>query len=67
MMVEEGTVTETNALKVSINWMAIELVVPSGATSSTVSNRLHTTKSDIWALGMVFYVSYHLKQYTPST
>ena len=57
-MVKEGvTVTGTNTFKFSINWLAIELVIPSDSDGSVAANRLHTMKSDIWAMGMVFYVS----------
>ena len=57
-LVRDGvTVTGTNAFKFSINWMAIELVIPSDTAGSVGPDRSHTMKSDIWALGMVFYVS----------
>ena len=60
-MVKEGvTVTGTNTFKFSINWLAIELVIPSDSDGSVAANRLHTMKSDIWAMGMVFYVSDHV-------
>ena len=57
-MVKEGVmVTGTNTFKFSINWLAIELVIPSDSAGTAVVNGLHTMKSDIWAMGMVFYVS----------
>ena len=57
-MVKEGvTVTGTSTFNFSINWLAIELVIPSDPAGSAVANGLHTMKSDIWAMGMVFYVS----------
>ena len=57
-MVKEGvTVTGTDAFKFSINWLAIELVIPSDSAGTDAENGLHTMKSDIWAMGMVFYVS----------
>ena len=57
-MVKEGvTVTGTDAFKFSINWLAIELVIPSDSAGSAAVNGMHTMKSDIWAMGMVFYVS----------
>ena len=60
-MVKEGvTVTGTNTFKFSINWLAIELVIPSDSAGTAAVNGLHTMKSDIWAMGMVFYVSDHV-------
>ena len=60
-MVKEGvTVTGTDAFKFSINWLAIELVIPSDSAGSAAVNGMHTMKSDIWAMGMVFYVSDHV-------
>ena len=57
-LVEDGvTITGTNAFNSSVNWLAIELVTPSDTAGSVASNGLHTMKSDIWAMGMVFYVS----------
>ena len=57
-MVKDGvTVTGTNTFRFSVNWLAIELVNPSDTTGSAAVNGLHTMKSDIWAMGMVFYVS----------
>ena len=57
-MVKDGvTVTGTDTFKFSINWLAIELVTPSDSAGSVAANGLHTMKSDIWAMGMVFYVS----------
>ena len=59
-LVKDGvTVTGTSAFKFSVNWLAIELVVPSDTEGSVPPNRLHTMRSDVWALGMVFYVSDH--------
>ena len=56
-LVEDGvTITGTNAFNSSVNWLAIELVTPSDTAGSVASNGLHTMKSDIWAMGMVFYV-----------
>ena len=57
-LVEDGvTVTATNTFNFSINWLAIELIIPSDSPGSAAANGLHTMKSDIWAMGMVFYVS----------
>ena len=57
-LVKDGvTVTGTNTFKFSVNWLAIELVIPSDSTGSVAANGMHTMKSDIWAIGMVFYVS----------
>ena len=57
-MVKDGvTVTGTKTFKFSINWLAIELVTPRHLDGSVAANGMHTTKSDIWAMGMVFYVS----------
>ena len=50
----EVTVTGTTTFKFSSRWLAIELVEPSDLTDTV---RLHTKKTDIWALGMVLYVS----------
>ena len=58
LMVKDGvTVTGTNTFKFSINWLAIEFFIPSDSVGSAAANGLHTMKSDIWAMGMVFYVS----------
>ena len=57
MVKDRVTVTGTDAFKFSINWLAIELVIPSDSPGSAAVNGLHTMKSDIWAMGMVFYVS----------
>ena len=51
------TVTGTDTFKFSINWLAIELVTLSDLAGSAAANGMHTMKSDIWAMGMVFYVS----------
>ena len=57
-MVKDGvTVTATNTFNFSINWLAIELIIPSDSPGSAAVNGLHTMKSNIWAMGMVFYVS----------
>ena len=57
-MVKDGvTVTGTNTFKFSINWLAIELVIPSDPAGTAAADGMHTMKSDIWAMGMVFYVS----------
>ena len=57
-MVKEGvTVTGTNTFRFSINWLAIELVIPSDSAGSAEADAKHSVKSDIWAMGMVFYVS----------
>ena len=57
-LVKDGvTVTGTKNFKFSINWLAIELIIPSDIAGSISPNRSHTMKSDIWAMGMVFYVS----------
>ena len=57
-LVKDGvTVTGTNTFKFSINWLAIEFFIPSDSDGSAAANGLHTMKSDIWAMGMVFYVS----------
>ena len=56
-MVKDGeTVAGTNTFRFSINWLAIELVIPSDSAGSVAAKGLHTMKSDIWAMGMVFYV-----------
>ena len=51
---DEITTSEMRSSKCSINWMAIELVSDTEGTAKP--KRLHTKKSDIWSLGMVFYV-----------
>ena len=57
-LVKDGvTVTGTNTFKFSINWLAIELVSPGDSDGSVAADAKHTMKSDIWAMGMVFYVS----------
>ena len=57
-MVKEGvTVTGTKTFRFSINWLAIEFFIPNDSAGSDATNGMHTMKSDIWAMGMVFYVS----------
>ena len=57
-LVKDGvTVTGTNTFKFSINWLAIEFFIPNDSAGSDATNGMHTMKSDIWAMGMVFYVS----------
>ena len=56
-MVKGGvTVTGTDTFKFSIHYLAIEPVIPSDSAGTVAANRLHTIRSDIWAMGMVFYV-----------
>ena len=56
-LVKDGvTVTGTRDFKFSVNWMSIELVIPSDTVGIADPDRVHTMQSDIWALGMVFYV-----------
>ena len=52
---DEVTTSEMRSSKCSINWMAIELVSDTEGTAKP--KLLHTKKSDIWSLGMVFYAS----------
>ena len=52
-----ATMPVTNPFKRSINWMAVELVIPIDDEGSVDLNQLHTMKSDVWSLGMVFYAS----------
>ena len=57
-MVKGGvTVTGTDTFKFSVHYLAIELVIPSDSAGAVAVNQLHTIRSDIWAMGMVFYVS----------
>ena len=59
-LVKDGiTVTGTTSFQFSVNWVAIELVKPSDTDGAADPNQSHTMKSDIWALGMVFYASVH--------
>ena len=55
VLVEAGTVAGTTSLKGSLHWMAVELVNPSSFAPE--EGKSHTKKSDIWAFGMVVYVS----------
>ena len=57
MVKDRVTVTGTDAFRFSINWLAIELVIPGDSAGSVAADAKHTMKSDIWAMGMVFYVS----------
>ena len=57
-MVKDGVmVMGTDTFKFNINWLAIELIIPTDSAGSAAVNGMHTMKSDIWAMGMVFYVS----------
>ena len=51
---DDVTVTGTTAFNFSSRWLAFELIDPSNAAGTA---RLHTKKTDVWALGMVLYVS----------
>ena len=67
-LVKDGvTVTGTTNFKFSINWTAVELVKPGGADGAANPMQSHTMKSDIWALGMVFYASIHINPINLST
>jgi serine/threonine protein kinase len=55
IVVEGVTITETTSLKGSLRYMAPELLEESPTNSK---QQLHTKESDVWAFGMVVYVSY---------
>ena len=50
------TITGTSSLRGCVTWMASELLNPS-AYSHGPSHQLHTKSSDVWAFGMILYVS----------
>lgn len=47
------TTTTTAGVGGSVRWMATELLAP----KSTMDAGKHTTQTDVWAYGMVLYVS----------
>ena len=51
------TVTGTSSLNGNARWMSIELFDPSILEDSSRNHELHTKRSDVWAYGMVVYVS----------
>ena len=51
------TVTGTSSLGGNARWMSIELFDTSILEDSDRNHELHTKRSDIWAYGMVLYVS----------
>ena len=55
LLVESMTLAGTNSLKGSIRWMAVELV--DSQDSASAAHQFHTKASDVWAFGMVLYVS----------
>ena len=57
-IVQEGlTITRTSTLKGNVRWMAIELVNPSAFAEATQKHEFQTFASDVWAYGMVVFVS----------
>lgn len=61
-IVEESvTLTGTSSLKGNTRWMSIELLNPDILEGSTKKHEFHTKQSDVWAYGMVLYVSEHLR------
>ena len=57
------TVTGTSSLGGNARWMSIELFDPSILEDSNRNHGLHTKQSDVWAYGMVVYVSDNLGFY----
>ena len=55
----DGSITGTSHFKYTMRWIAIELVNPPEETEAGKPpvDIFHTKQSDIWALGMVFYVN----------
>ena len=57
-IVEESvTVSGTSSLRGNIRWMSIELLDPRILNESNTKHEFHTKQSDVWAYGMVLYVS----------
>ena len=52
--------TGTSSLSGNARWMSIELFNPSVSEDSSRNHELHTKRSDVWAYGMVIYVSDNL-------
>ena len=57
------TVTGTSSLGGNTRWMSIELFDTSILEDSNRNHGLHTKRSDVWAYGMVVYVSDNLGFY----
>lgn len=56
ILVESKTFTGTDSLKGNVRWMAIELL-DWRLHSSKPEHQFHTKATDVWAFGMVLYVS----------
>ena len=54
---ESVTVSGTSSLRGNIRWMSIELLDPRILNESNTKHEFHTKQSDVWAYGMVLYVS----------
>ena len=52
--------TGTSSLGGNTRWMPIELFNPSVYKDSSRNHEVHTKRSDVWAFGMVVYVSDNL-------
>jgi serine/threonine protein kinase len=52
--------TGTTPMKGNVRWMAYELLIPQTRTNESLMDsrhQFHTKESDIWAFGMITYVS----------
>jgi serine/threonine protein kinase len=54
LMTENGSIADTTYLEGSVRWMSIELV---DALLRGSYHLTHTKESDMWAFGMVLFVS----------
>ena len=59
LLVNDRTVAGTKKMKGNVRWMAIELLTEQASKpgSNYASHNFHTKESDVWAFGMVLYVS----------
>jgi ephrin-A len=54
IVIESGTITGTTTMRGNTRYMAPELL---GRQAAELDHQFHTKESDVWAFGMVFYVS----------
>ena len=54
LIVESVTVAGTTSLKGNTRWMAVELI---DTRDPLQNHQFHTKETDVWAFGMVVYVS----------
>jgi serine/threonine protein kinase len=56
ILINSITVAGTSNLKGNTRWLSVELIDPRMRPDSS-SHQFHTKQTDVWAFGMVVYVS----------